>query len=493
MAEPQLIRLEQPFKGKITASALSDVPPGCVIDSRDVLPRDWRTGKARLAVRPGYSEADDLSNAVGLFTLGSAFDEAGGVQLMAATANTLYRWTGSAWSSVGSITNSASRTIHAASYGKQLFVACNDPYVYYDYDEVDPIDPWTATSAGTIPPNCRIVASYGPRAVLLADPDNPHVVNFSRADDWFDWDVTEEDSGAAISIPIGEAATCGFEHNRNCFIVGTKHGMWIFRGNPAAANAVVEKFSFVVGPINSSAWCKSADDYTFMLGHNGLYRMAPGCGAPPEEVSRNLIPDALVGLDGTNSKAYLVYDERFRGVQIHVQGTNAASWFYDIDGGGFWPITAPGASILAAHRFGPLDSATASGSLVATSTGVFRLDSAQALGGSDAAYATMLMPLAPLGYKSQIQKGVAHFGSNTNDTTGTVNIYGGETATLAAALGNARKSSVTIGKLQTNHGTWHPRIGGTFAAVKILQGSTSAHWSLEAASLATIPHGTERG
>jgi hypothetical protein len=499
MAEPQLIKIDQPLKGRITRLPLEDQPQGSVVDSLDVVPRDCKTSRDRLSVRAGYASFGSGPTA-GLFTLGSAYDEPGGVQLMGCASGTLYRYTSSAFSSVGSITSSTSRTIHAASFGKQLFIACNDPYKFYDYDAGDTGTPnhtiasWTASTAGTIPPNCRIVSTHMNRMVLLADPDNPHVVNFSATDDPFDWDFTGTTSGTAIEVPIGEAATAGIPHNRECFVVGTKGGMWIFRGNPAAGGAIVEQFEFSVGPINSSAWCKGDNGYTYILTHNGLYRMAAGCGSPAEEVSRSLIPDSLIGLDGTNDKAYLVYDERLRFIHIYIEGTNAQYWLYDVDGGGFWKITTPGSTILAAHRFGPAYSAMASGALVATSGGVKRLDSATALGGSSAAYATLLMNLAPLGQKGLVQKAVAHFSSNSTDSSGTVTLYGGETAALAAALSNDRKSApITISKLSSNHGTWYPRAGGHSLAVKILQVNTSAHWSLEGFMLQVLPNGIERG
>jgi hypothetical protein len=221
--------------------------------------------------------------------------------------------------------------------------------------------------------------------------------------------------------------------------------------------------------------------------------MAPGCGSSPEELSRNLIPDGLIGINGTDSTAYLVYNERFRGVEIHVQGDEAASWFYDVDGGGFWKTTAPGSTILAAHRFGPLDSATASGSLVATASGVKRLDNETTLSGDSAATAQVLFAAAPSGYKSLVQSGNASFGSNTTDTTGTVDVFGGEDAAAAIAYGVERQSSVTIGKLQTNHGTWHPRVGGAYVAVVITQDDLAEYWSVDSLTLQMIPSGVERG
>lgn len=490
MPEQRTIRIQQPFRGKITATALSDQPDGTVIDSRDVFPRDAKTSRARLAVRPGYSAVGSLSGAQGFAILGNAASEPGGIELYAFDDDTAYEYVSGGFSSVGSITSSTSRTIHAASYLDHLYVACNNPYRQIDYNGGSPsVTDWAPTS---IPTNCRIIATYMARIALLADPSDPDVITFSATDDPDDWDTSGTTSGAAVQISIGEAATCGFEHNKNCFVVGTHHGMWIFRGNPKSSNALLEKFAFVTGPINSSAWCKTADDWTYYIGLNGLYKMPPGCGDPPQEVSRNLIPSSLIGLDGVNSKAYLVYNERFRGVEIHIQGTNAASWFYDVDGGGFWPITAPGSGILAAFRYGPLDSATASGSLIGTSSGVMRLNNATALGGSDAAYATVLNQLAEIGHKGQIVKMVPQFSTNTDDN-GVVTVAGGSTAEEAVTLPAGRKETVTIGELQDNNYTWYPKVGGTFAVTKITQASTSAYWALEGASLDVKPAGLERG
>lgn len=498
MAETQIISIKGPWRGKNTALPLEEQPAGTVIDSRDVVPFDCKTMRARLSVRPGYATLGTGPTA-GLFTLGSAAAEPGGVQLMGASSTTLYAYRSGSFANVGTFTATSGRSIHAVGYGKKLYIACDAPYKVYDYDpnaDGSPADEaittWSA-SPGIIPPNCRIVSLHGPRVVLLGDPANPSVVNFSRSDDPVDWDFTATDTGAAIAVTIGEAATAGFPHNNNCFIVGTKSGMWVFRDNPGSPSAIVQQFDFLVGPINSYSWCKGDKGYTYILTHDGLYRMAPGCGTPAEPVSHQYVPDALIGLDGTNSKAYLVYNELFRGVEIHIQGTNAASWFYHLDTEAFCPITAPGTTILAAHRFGPADSATASGSLTVTSSAVKRFDNATALGGSDLAYATLLTNIAPLGQKARIDKAVISWSTNTDDTTGTVDVHGGADATLASALTTDRKDSVAIGDLQNNNGIWFPGVGGHSTAIKIAQGSTSKHWSLEGLSLYTTPNGTERG
>lgn len=490
----QTLQLRPPYKGKVTKQALNDQQPGTVYDSRDFVPFDGRTGRSRLSVRPGYSAFGSLANVAGFALLGSAYSETGGVQLFAMTASAVSKWTGSAWSNVGSITTSASRTIHAAGIGTTLYIACNNPYKKVAYNGGSPtIATYAADTAGTIPSDCRLICAWNSRIVLAADPSNPHVINFSRVDDPFDWDFTQEDNGTALSDSVDEAITCIFLHTHDCLVVGTKSGMWVYTGNPSQSGTK-RKFAFSGGPVNSTAWCKTADDYTYFISHNGLYKMAPGCGSPPEEVSRNLIPGDLIGIDGTNTTAVLVYDERFRGIQIHCQGTNAQSWFYDVDGGGFWKITAPGTSVLAAYRFGLADSVTASGALVATSSNVMRLDSATALGGASAAYATILMGLSPLGQKMLIQNGTVLFGENTDDTSATVDLCAAQSPVDAVALTSDRKDSITIVKLQGNHNNWcMPRVGGQAIALKITQGDTSKYISLEGAAFQARSSGRERG
>ena len=497
MAEPELIKIAQPYKGRVSALSLSDQPQGVVLDSLDVVPFDCKTRRKRLSVRPGF-ETFGSGPTAGLYTLGAAYDEPGGVQLMGCSSTNLYRFTSGAFSSVGTITTTSGRAIEAVCYGRRLFIACAAPYKVYNYDADDNGTPdhtiadWTA-SEGTIPPGCTMIALHGPRIALAGDPNDPNIVHFGRSDEPLDWDASAEDSGAAISIPFPATVTAIFPHTRNCFVVGFANGMSIVRGNPGATNAMVEQFEFEVGPINSTAWCKGDRGYTYIMTHNGLYRLAPGCGDPPEEVSRGLIPDSLIGLDGATTKAVLVYDEANRIVHIYTEGAITQHWLFDVDGGSFWKITAPGTTILAAHRFGPADSETASGGLVVTAGGVKRLDSETPLGGSSEAFATLLVPLAAPGYKGLVRQVTAVFGSETDDDDGTLAIYGAESAVAAATLPTGRDASETIAGLMDNFGTWYARADGNCIAAKITQDDTSKYWTLDSLTLHVAPNGVERG
>src|SRR4051812_1002043 len=98
----QLIEVKPPRKGKITRLPVAESSEEFLYACLDVLGVDWKTGRARLAVRPGYATLSTGPTA-GLFTLGAAKDEPGGVMLMGASSGTLYKFVSGSFSSVGSI------------------------------------------------------------------------------------------------------------------------------------------------------------------------------------------------------------------------------------------------------------------------------------------------------------------------------------------------------------------------------------------------------
>ncbi len=91
-----------------------------------------------------------------------------------------------------------------------------------------------------------------------------------------------------------------------------------------------------------SAWCKGGDDRTWMLTRDGLYYVRPGCGEPPIQVSREVLPEALTAIDpASGGWASIAYDTRWRGLHIY---TSVGHYFYDIASEGFWPMTFTTAS-----------------------------------------------------------------------------------------------------------------------------------------------------
>lgn len=495
-----MIRLPQPFKGVVRRLAFADQPEGTLLDARDVLPFDCKTDRMCLAVRPGFGLFWDgiqqVTGAAGLYTIGVATGASHGVELLVANSTTLYRWTGSGWSSVGTIPTTSGRAIHAAPLYNTLYIACNTSgsppnHRYRKYTHGGSVSEWYASTAGVIPQNCQMITEWAGRIVMASS--SSRTIFFSAIDDPEDWDYTATSFGRATQVAIDEVPTALIPHNRDCLLVGAKGAMHAFRGDPTGGGHR-EKFAFVVGPINSTAWCKSSDDWVWFLAHDGLYRIPPGCGDPPEPISRDSIPRSLVGLDGVSNVAVVGYDERWRLIHIYVSGPKAQHWLYDITAGGFWPITAPGSDIRMVHRFGPIDDITSSGTLIATGGGVRRLESTEPLGGSQKAYATFLLPIAKTSEKTLIEKSHVVFSEQTTDTDAKVQLLAGENAErLAAGLDVRASSEITFQSLKNNHWTWHPRVGGTYAMLKITQNSTSHHFSIETIGIEAAPSGVERG
>jgi hypothetical protein len=490
----RIVKLGPPYLGKVTRTSLQDQPTGSFLDCRDFLPFDGKTDRTRLSVRPGFAALGGTRAGLAMLHTMPKASAAYGAVLMGCSSTDLYEWDGvSTWTSVGTINTSASRAIHAAHYGLTLYIASNISAGDYDkYSVAGGLQDWDAT-VGTIPQDCILICEWGSRIVLSGGVTEPHVVYMSRVDDPEDWNYGETDTGAPIASPTAGAIRAIIPHNRECLIAGFHNGMQIFRGNPTKGGSL-EWLSHIVGPISGKAWCKSPQDITYILSHDGLYRIMPGCGAPPESISRELIPDSLIGLDGVSHQAYLGYDERFNVIHIYVEHSSLSQrWLYDVKGGGFWPITSPGSSIYAVHRYGPADSSTASGTAIAMSTNVVRFDNATALGGSDEAYAKWLVELEDEGKSARISKANFVFGSNTTDTTGTVTFYGGENAYDASQAGTSRKAQVTIATLQANHGNTRPRVGGQSALIHLAQTDSAQHISLEGATLSVDSTGVEKG
>jgi hypothetical protein len=153
--------------------------------------------------------------------------------------------------------------------------------------------------------------------------------------------------------------------------------MWAIKGHPRRGGSV-ENISGKIGPLGNGAWCKAPDNTLYVLTKSGMVTISPQDGAIPALVSKEKIPNSLIGLafDTLNPTITMAYDTVWNGVIINVrQDINETSWWFDPAFGGFHQMayvnTAPPSVML---TFPVLDTATASGTLFGSSTGLFRFD-----------------------------------------------------------------------------------------------------------------------
>lgn len=500
MPSERVITIHAPLGGIRRTTAFQDTATYSCYDSYGFWPIDAKTGQERCAIQPGWTSFQSLSNANLISTLDVAPTDSTTYLrlLLVAHGGTLYKSTGGSFSSVGSIV-ATTRNVQACSYGKKLFIADNT--IAKVYTDGGSVADYVATGGkGTVPANCLLICEWGGRIVMGGDPANPHILNFSRVDDPFDWLFAADDTGSACASTdisggqIQEPATALIPHNRACLIVGSANNLYIYRGNPTDGGQL-EILAHAAGVVNATAWCKtSPDDWTYILTTDGLYRMAPGCGSIPTSVSREKIADtSLLTIDGINRKAYLAYDVRYRGIHIYVTGSPNEHWWFDIKHEGFWKMQLPGTGVLAIGNFDPLRSTSdLSSVLVGTSSGLRRLDRTVAFGGSTVAY----LQIGPFklstasGMKSLIRRAVPVLGGNTNDTTGTLDFYAAGSAEAVTALPVSRKDSKTLAQCAYD---LYPRVGGQAGMLVLTQTDTSKHISFEETTIYAESFGQERG
>jgi hypothetical protein len=464
---------------------LEDQPPGTWYDSLDFWPFDATTNRQGAAIRPGYSTTSGLSNVNLIASLNVAPADTYSRQLFTASGGNLYKWTGTSTSNVGNGITTGSN-VQAAAYLQDLFIANGATQKVYTTGGGTVID-WTATDAGTVPPDCRLICEWADRIVLAGDPNNPHEWFMSRIGDPYKWLYAADDEESPVAATdtsdghISEPITSLIPHNRDCIIFGTAQGMAVMRGNPVAGGAL-ERISFTTGPVNGTAWCKASDEWTYMLTRDGLYKMPPGCGANPLPVSNERIPNSLKGIDGVSTKAFLAYDVVFRCIHIYLSGSISEAWHYFPQYEAFCPATVPYSSILAIGRYDPLETSDKSGVIIGNPGATVRLDRTAALGNT--AYLKILFKLTEsLSEKAIIQRAMLKFSANSDDSNATLDLYGGDGADSAAAAPAMRKSRLKLSSVNdvTNHRmyAWHPRVGGSAAMLVITNSDTSKHIAYE--------------
>ena len=235
----------------------------------------------------------------------------------------------------GTITGNVSTTYYIAKPPK-VYDAQTDSLAYLA----------AATGKGTVPVGCRLITLYRDRIVLAAQDELPHIWYMSRQGDPTDWDYTQEDSGAAVfaqSSVAGQLAdpiTALISHSDECLIIGCYNSLWMLRGDPGFGGSV-DQVSRKIGIVGSHAWTRTPDDMVVFLSPDGLYVMPAGCNGFPTSLSRERLPDELIGLNQDSEAITMEYDVINRGIHIFatkVDRSEASHWWFDWEAKAFWRV-----------------------------------------------------------------------------------------------------------------------------------------------------------
>lgn len=509
------IVITSPSAGYVTRYDFQQQPPYSTPGSKNFWPVDAKTGRRRASFRPRLAlyKAVDSTHAVrGLAQVNVATQQTLDRGLFAFANGGVYRYAAGSFGSEGSSQTDTGRAITATPYLQKLYIAGKASGTPKVYDCVgDTIgDIVISPGTGSALDGATLVCTWNDCLVWSGVSTAPHAWYMSRQGDPLDYEFGLADTDVTAAVDgtnldggnIGEKITALIPHNRECLIFGATDSMHIMRGHPRQGGRL-EVLSHVVGPLTNQAWCKTGDDHTVFLTRNGLYVMPPGCGAAPSQLSKQRIPDSLMGIDTSTYSAFLGYDARFDGILICITETAGASsgrqaFWLDWEEGSYWPLEfSTTEQPLSMMRFDPLDGNNVSGLLLGGSGGGTRRFDRTDVGSIDSAYLYIgPIKLSPTPFhKGIIQRITAKFGSNTTDVTGVVSIYcanSGEAAYDAAVADTDDwKWSAVIEDFQNNH-LLYPRVGGHAAVIKIAMEDGAEYQSFEQMTLSVMDAGVAR-
>ena len=201
---------------------------------------------------------------------------------------------------------------------------------------------------GYVPVGCPIITLFRDRIVMGGAAYAPHVWYMSRAGNPrdFDYGQNADDFGRAIAGTtgdagqVGEAITAIIPGSDDYLLFGTKHTLWIMRGDPAYGGSL-DSLSRSVGVVDRTAWCHGPAGEVIFLAEDGLYGLPPG-GGVPEPLSMERIPDELRSIDISKTQVTMTFDPLAYGVHIFLTATGSVDttshWYMDWVGKGFWPV-----------------------------------------------------------------------------------------------------------------------------------------------------------
>lgn len=407
-------------------------------------------------------------------------------QLLVSSGGTLYKENGSSLSSVGTGLASGNMLTAANHLGK-VYIGGGAAIQVYNPAAGGSVGAISA-SAGTAPTNCRLVCNYLDRLVAAGDTSNPQQWYMSKTGDATNWDYTVTDYyGAAVSsttatqqLNLVSPITALIPHSDGCLIFGCIDAMVILQGDPLQGGKQSD-LSPTVGCLGPGAWCYTPEGYLFFMSTDGLYVAPPGCDTRVKQVSRDRLPEELVGLNIGTHEVCMAYDLRFQGIHLMVSPrSTGTSYHYWVDvtttsegsGGAiaaFWPMAYQAShepfAMYARNATAP-SSATLGTALFGGRDGVVRRQDASASTDDGSNAITWHVDYGPLaiaksGYDGMLtQVNVTMAASSSNATLA---VRGAQTAEGAFNASNFDTKTVSAGL----NNTFRPQMRCASACIKL--------------------------
>lgn len=478
-----VLKLDSPLSGVVRRTSYQSQPPFSAYSSLNMLPWDARTGRALSAVRPPRQVITTPSGVCTAICRVNGVESNKPIQgLVAAFGGNVYYlnnangWTAATGSHAGSI--ATTRAVFSTPFLQNaiIFDGSQSPLVF-EYGAATVAE--LVESAGTAPQGAKFGHVFQGALFVGGEAGNEHILYQSGVGGFTDWGygVSSDDEGGAWFSGVDDSGllngpiTAILSANSDRILISTLEGLVQLAALPRQGG-VFDKVSsqYVLG---QGAWCKLPDDTLCMMTPAGFMTLAPKPGAVPALISRNLIPDELIGLayNYDNPVVSMAYDTRWNAVVITVRGVQEQSWLWDPTLGGFHPLQFLGYPYQLLE-YPPFITEQTSGLLFAGADlsrwdvfGNENIESGITIGPVQIADSSMR--------KSMIQRMRVVFGRDTPniDGDGTLTVVTGNDGQdcinrlLTGDLSNSYE--VALSTLAKNNGLCYPKLAGCAAAISI--------------------------
>lgn len=213
---------------------------------------------------------------------------------------------------------------------------------------------WTVygndTAFGVMPSKARWGCLYRGRAVLTDDPNNPHQWYMSRQFNPWDWLYVQADTQTPVAGndadagEVGDIVVSAIPYSDDYMIINGANTLYYIIGDPAIGGQIIE-LSLTDGIVAPNTWCWDGAKNLYILGTNGLLKIANGFGAP-ENLTEMRYPDFIrdLAFDPTLHRMTMSFDRDNKGLLITkttlTSGANS-NWWYDLRTEGLFPESYP--------------------------------------------------------------------------------------------------------------------------------------------------------
>lgn len=489
-----VIHVDPPLAGTVKKLGFQKQGPFSTSFSTNIWPVNALDNRQVSATRPPLETFESVDDDVNLLCRISGDGNQDPQQtFMYASEGSIYVWNGTGFDQVDTAFAAPTiplvttgRPVYATPFLEKVVIANSGTPLVYDHTEqilTNKLTYLTATT-GEVPTDCRIVATWQGAVWFAGAPDSPHILYASRTGDITDYDYSalpEDEGGAFATINdneglIGEPITALMPQTTDTMVVGCLDSMWAIKGHPRRGGSV-ESISTKIGPLGQGAWAKAPDNTLYILTKSGMVTLAPQDGAIPALVSKEKVPNDLIGLtfDPLIPNVAMAYDTVWNGLIISLENADQ-SWWFDPQYGGFHKMAFTDTGYPTVMlTFPSLDTSTSSGVLMGGEQGLFHFD---AEGTSETPnYVLFVGPIkiSPNALlKSKVETMKVVFGSETVPSDSVVQLIvgvDGEECYNNAINGGSRPETlyeVSLDTLINNNGLLRPQLSGHAAIIGLV-------------------------